>query len=203
MAEKAPLLPRSLIYRKFSYSRPFLFAFLRKILYTISVNRLRESLNGTASAIEGRPRFARELINMRESPNGMASASQADSRGFARERVSVRRPAEGTPERGFGRYPFLAPSLIKIEKTRESPNGMASASQADSRGFDSRLSLQKKNRHCACSFCICRGDPFRGFGRYPSLQSKDKGASRTLSELNQAKAKRTRSEAGISPHLHR
>ena len=151
MAEKAPLLPRSLIYRKFSYSRPFLFAFLRKILYTISVNRLRESLNDTSSAIEGRPRFARELINMRESPNGMASASQADSR-----------------------------------------------------GFDSRLSLQaKKNRHFACSFCICRGGPERGFGRYPSLQSKDKGASRTLSELNQAKAKRTRSEAGISPHLHR
>ena len=27
---------------------------------------------------------------------------------------------------------------------RESPNGMASASQADSRGFDSRLSLQKR-----------------------------------------------------------
>ena len=96
MAEKAPLLPRSLIYRKFSYSRPFLFAFLRKILYTISVNRLRESLNGTSSAIEGRPRFARELINMRESPNGMASAFEGRSR-FARERASVRRPAEGTP----------------------------------------------------------------------------------------------------------
>lgn len=28
---------------------------------------------------------------------------------------------------------------------RESPNGMASASQADSRGFDSRLPLQKKS----------------------------------------------------------
>ena len=27
---------------------------------------------------------------------------------------------------------------------RESPNGLASASQADSRGFDSRLSLQKE-----------------------------------------------------------
>ncbi len=105
MAEKAPLLPRSLIYRKFSYSRPFLFAFLRKILYTISVNRLRVSLNDTSSAIEGRSRFARELINMRESPNGMASASQADSR-----------------------------------------------------GFDSRLSLQaKKNRHRACSFCYTEG----------------------------------------------
>ena len=95
MAEKAPLLPRSLIYRKFSYSRPFLFAFLRKILYTISVNRLRESLNGTSSAIEGRPRFARELINMRESPNGMASASQADSRGFD-SRLSLQAKRTGT-----------------------------------------------------------------------------------------------------------
>ena len=123
MAEKAPLLPRSLIYRKFSYSRPFLFAFLRKILYTISVNRLREPLNGMASAFEGRSRFARERVSvrrpaegtplgvsadtrprsvsyqtekMRESPNGMASAFEGRSR-FARERASVRRPAEGTP----------------------------------------------------------------------------------------------------------
>ena len=95
MAEKAPLLPRSLIYRKFSYSRPFLFAFLRKILYTISVNRLREPLNGMASAFEGRSRFARELINMRESPNGMASASQADSRGFD-SRLSLQAKRTGT-----------------------------------------------------------------------------------------------------------
>ena len=33
---------------------------------------------------------------MRESPNGMASAFEGLSR-FARERVSIRRPAEGTP----------------------------------------------------------------------------------------------------------
>ncbi len=32
---------------------------------------------------------------------------------------------------------------------RESPNGMASASQADSRGFDSRLPLQKKKPYFA------------------------------------------------------
>ena len=118
MAEKAPLLPRSLIYRKFSYSRPFLFAFLRKILYTISVNRLRESLNGTSSAIEGRPRFARELINMRESPNGMASASQADSRGFD-SRLSLQAKRTGT-------LPVLFPSsnhfLPTIFKTFHSAN---------------------------------------------------------------------------------
>lgn len=109
MAEKAPLLPRSLIYRKFSYSRPFLFAFLRKILYTISVNRLRESLNGTSSAIEGRPRFARELINMRESPNGMASASQADSRGFD-SRLSLQAKRTGTAPVLFALQNIFKPS---------------------------------------------------------------------------------------------
>ena len=35
---------------------------------------------------------------------------------------------------------------------RESPNGMASASQADSRGFDSRLSLQKREAFLGFSF---------------------------------------------------
>ena len=62
---------------------------------------------------------------------------------------------------------------------------------------------KQKEQALRLFFLLYRGDPFRGFGRYPSLRSKDKGASRTLSELNQAKAKRTRSEAGISPHLHR
>ena len=35
---------------------------------------------------------------------------------------------------------------------RESPNGMASASQADSRGFDSRLSLHRKRDTLRCPF---------------------------------------------------
>ena len=87
-------------------------------MYTISVNRLRESLNGTSSAFEGRSRFARELINMRESLNGMASAFEGRSR-FARERESVRRPAEGTPLGVSADTRFSLHLLLKLKK-RES-----------------------------------------------------------------------------------
>ncbi len=94
------------------------------------------------------------------SSNGMASAFRADSHGFARAQRrpaegspakgfrfarAQRRPAEGAPAKGFRPIPvshifFTQPNM------RESPNGMASASQADSRGFDSRLSLQNAAR---------------------------------------------------------
>ena len=97
MAEKAPLLLRSWIYRKFSCSRPFLFAFLRKILYTISVNRLRES------------------------PNGMASASQADSRGFdSRLSLQVKRTGPWPVLFAYALYPSLAPKNLKQNKKCES-----------------------------------------------------------------------------------
>ncbi len=59
---------------------------------------------------------------------------------------TTRMRGAGGPRKLFAKGAFLiafgGKMVYNKEALRESPNGMASASQADSRGFDSRLSLQ-------------------------------------------------------------
>ena len=112
--------------------------------------------------------------NMQESPSGMASASQADpvrGRAPATERAkrsgAVRRYSlvaakpSGPPLRSsrldraacvssshksFANAKSLREPLLQIHM-QESPSGMASASQADPGGFDSRFLLHKNKGH--------------------------------------------------------
>ena len=98
------------------------------------------------------------------SSNGMAAAFRADSHGFAR---AQRRPAEGSPAKGFRPIPVFHIFIQTQLNLRESPNGMASASQADSRGFDSRLSLQKAARVIQndARFFVLTRDRAKGSGK--------------------------------------
>ena len=71
---------------------------------------------------------------------------------FAWVRASAATPGRGVPCQGVSadtRLSHFYPTQLNL---RESPNGMASASQADSRGFDSRLSLQKREAFLGFSF---------------------------------------------------
>ena len=112
----------------------------------------------------------------------MAAAFRADSHGFARAQRrpaegapakgfrfarAQRRPAEGSPAKGFRPIPVFHIFIQTQLNLRESPNGMASASQADSRGFDSRLSLQKAARVIQndARFFVLTRDRAKGSGK--------------------------------------